>query len=301
VAAARRVGLRAAGAFPIRSQGVIVAVAVFFSRQFRPPDAELIDLITDVATRIGLFIEYRRIQEQVERQREALYQQEKLAALGTLAAGLAHEINNPIGVIGTRIELMLGEDPGPPAGLREDLEVVQRHIRRVGQIASGLLSFARRPTGERAPLDLRQVVKETLLLVEAQMRRAGIEIRTSFEGAAAPILGDANALQQVMLNLLTNAREAIGGPGTVTIDTRPAPRQPGWIQLVIGDSGPGIPRDVLPRIFDPFFTTKAQGTGLGLPLSYGIVQDHGGTIRADSQPGRGATFTLSFPLIGPPA
>jgi PAS domain S-box-containing protein len=296
-AAARRVGLYAACAFPIQSQEGVTAVAVFFGREIQQPDAEVVDLVTDITRRIGLHIEWQRMQDELRRQRQILEQQERLAALGTLAAGLAHEINNPIGIVASRIELMLTEsdNPGLPAEIREDLQVLERNVRRVGQIAKGLLSFARQAPRERTPVDLNRVVEETLFLVERQMTRAGIEIRTMLDRTLPPLLGDMGALQQVTLNLFTNAREAMADPGHVTVQTRPAAGRVGWVQLVIADTGPGIPADVLRRVFDPFFTTKAQGTGLGLSLSYGIVQDHGGTIDVETEPGRGTTFILSFP------
>jgi PAS domain S-box-containing protein len=299
-AEARRTGLHGACGVPIRNQGQIAGVAVFFCRELRWPDVELIDLLADVANRIGLYLEFRQTHDTLERQREVLQQRERLAALGTLAAGLAHEINNPIAIVSSRIELMLQDDEGPslPVEVREDLQVLQRNVRRVGQLAQGLLAFARQAPRERRPVDLNRVVEETLLLVERQMQRLGIEIRRVLDGALPSILADMSALQQVTLNLLTNAREAMAGAGTVTIETRRAPDRNGWVELVIADTGPGIPPDALPRIFDPFFTTKAQGTGLGLSLSYGIVQAHGGTIRVTSQPGRGTTFTLAFPVVG---
>jgi PAS domain S-box-containing protein len=303
-AQARRIGLRGACAFPIRSGELVAAVVVFFCRELRQPDADLMDLVTDVVSRIGLYLDYRRSQEENERQREILHQREKLTALGTLAAGLAHEINNPISIISSRLELMLmeAENPGLPSEVREDLLVLQRNVRRVGQLTQGLLSFARQGSRERTAVDLNRAVDETLLLFERQMRKLGIETHLRLDRTLPAILGDVSALQQVTLNLLSNAREAMADGGTVTIETRRARGQAGWIELVISDTGPGIPPEALPRIFDPFFTTKSGGTGLGLAISYGIVQDHGGTIHVDSAPGRGTTFTVGFPAtVGAPA
>jgi PAS domain S-box-containing protein len=249
--------------------------------------------VTDITDR-------KQAEASLERQREALHRTEKLATLGTLAAGVAHEINNPIGIIASRIELILTELEGtsaPPA-LREDLEVIQRNVRRVAQIAHGLLSFAHQSPRERGPVDLRRVVDETLALFGRQLAKAGIDVRTTLAGDLPPVLGDAGALQQVVLNLLTNAREALSGGGTVSIEIRRAAAQPGWLQLIVADDGPGIPAHVVRRIFDPFFTTKVQGTGLGLSVTYGIVQDHGGTIEVHSEPGRGATFVVTLPAHG---
>jgi signal transduction histidine kinase len=171
----------------------------------------------------------------------------------------------------------------------------------VGQIAQGLLTFARQSPGERGPVDLNRVVRETLLLAERQMSRAGTRVRTTLDPALPSFVGDSGALQQVVLNLLTNAREALNGAGEVRIETCPALGHPGSIQLIVTDDGPGMPADVLPKIFDPFFTTKARGTGLGLSVSYGIVQEHGGTIEVRSEPGQGTVFVLTFPVDSSPS
>lgn len=241
--------------------------------------------------------------KQVEAQRVALEQaarrSEKLAALGTLAAGLAHELNNPIGVITSRIELMLLEAEaaglGPTA--REDLAVLHRHAQRVARITSGLLSFARQSSGERMPVDLNHVVEETLLLAERQMTKEGITVETQLAPTLPPILGDANTLQQVLLNLVTNAWDAVERDGRISIETSVADAAAPAVRLVVADTGRGIAPDVLPRIFDPFFSTKPTGTGLGLSITDGIVREHGGTIDVESLPGRGTRFVLTFPAF----
>ncbi len=226
-------------------------------------------------------------------------QAEKLAALGTLSAGLAHELNNPVGIISSRIDLMLqeAEELGLPPQVRQDLEVLHRHSQRVARIARGLLSFARQSPGDRGLLDLNRVVEDTLLLLEKQVSKEGITVRRSLAPDLPPMQGDPNALQQVVLNLLTNARDAMRDGGEIRIETGTVASRPGWLRLVVADNGPGIPLDRLPRIFDPFYTTKAQGTGLGLSVSYGIVREHQGTIDVQSQPGKGTTFTLTFPVV----
>ena len=226
-------------------------------------------------------------------------QAEKLAALGTLSAGLAHELNNPVGIISSRIDLMLqeAEELGLPPQVRQDLEVLHRHSQRVARIARGLLSFARQSPGDRGLLDLNGVVEDTLLLLEKQVSKEGITVRRSLAPDLPPMQGDSNALQQVVLNLLTNARDAMGDGGEIRIETGTVASRPGWLRLVVADNGPGIPLHRLPRIFDPFYTTKAQGTGLGLAVSYGIVREHQGTIDVQSQPGKGTTFTLTFPVV----
>ncbi|MBI2216947.1 MAG: GAF domain-containing protein [Candidatus Rokubacteria bacterium] len=235
----------------------------------------------------------------------AARQAEKLAALGTLAAGTAHEINNPIGIILSRIEVMLGEAGGQelPAAFHDDLRVLQRHAQRVARIVQRLLAFSRSPCGEMAPVDLGRVVQDTIALVERQVASQGIAIRTELQETPR-LLGDGNALQQVVLNLLTNAREAMAGGGELRISLRSVPGERDRVRLVVSDTGCGISSADLARIFEPFYTTKANGTGLGLAVSYGIVREHRGVIDVESEVGRGTTFTLTFPALpnggGPP-
>jgi PAS domain S-box-containing protein len=251
----------------------------------RPAGAVL--LIEDITERRGL--------------EKAAQQSEKLAALGTLAAGLAHELNNPIGIISTRAELMLldAKSMGLPDDVAEDLRVIQRHSQRVARIAQGLLSFARSPSGQAGRVDLNGVIDETLLLVEKTIVKEGVSLRCTLAPDLPPIWGDANALQHVVMNLLTNARDAVKGGGQIVVETHAAIEPRGAVQLVVRDTGPGIPPEILPKIFDPFFTTKAEGTGLGLSISYGIVRDHGGTVDVRSAPGDGTTFVLTFRGVRP--
>jgi PAS domain S-box-containing protein len=239
-------------------------------------------------------ISQRQAMERVTRQGE------RLAALGRLSAGIAHEVNNPIGIISSRIEIMLldAESSPLPGKTTDDLRVLHRHAQRVARIAQGLLSFARESSGERGPVDLNHLAEETLLLIEKQVNKIGITIQRALASELPPILGDGNALQQVVLNLLTNARDALGSGGVITLETALVPGRPGGARLIVRDTGPGIPPDLLPRIFDPFFTTKPEGTGLGLSISYGIVREHKGTIDVESLPGQGTAFTLTFPIMG---
>ncbi|TMA94280.1 MAG: PAS domain S-box protein [Deltaproteobacteria bacterium] len=236
------------------------------------------------------------ITERVALERSAR-QAEKLAGLGTLAAGLAHELNNPIGIISSRAELMLLEtETRPlPEEVREDLRVIHRHAQRVARIAQGLLSFARHSSGAQGSVDLNRLVDETLLLVEKTVVKDGVTLKRALALDLPPIWGDANALQQVIMNLLTNARDAVGSGGEIAVETAATAN---GVRLIVRDTGRGIPPEILPKIFDPFFTTKAEGTGLGLSISYGIVRDHQGTVDVQSQPGEGTTFVLTFQSTG---
>ncbi len=250
----------------------------------RPAGAVL--LIEDITDRVAL--------------ERSTRQSEKLAALGTLAAGVAHELNNPIGIISSRIEIMLldAESDPLPAGVSDDLRVLHRHAHRVARIAQGLLSFARQAPVERGRVDLNTLVEEALLLMEGPMTKRGITLTRKLAPGLAPVWGDANALQQVAINLLTNARDALADGGEIVVETGAAPGQPDAARLVVRDNGPGIAADVVGRIFDPFFTTKAGGTGLGLSVSYGIVREHKGSLDVESRPGQGTTFTVTLPAEG---
>jgi len=280
------IGLDLAGR---RKDGTEFPLEISLSHVDAPDGAVAMAFITDITER-------KRIEGQLQRQREVLYQNEKLAALGTMAAGIAHEMNNPLGIITTRIEVMLmdAEQQQLPAQVLEDLTVLHRASQRVARIAAGLRSFARHTPGERVPVDLNTVVEESLQLMQKPLAADDIQVVASLHPDLPRLLGDATTLHQVLMNLLTNAREAMPGGGQVRIETAPAER-PGWIRLLVADTGPGIPADEISKIFDPFFTTKRTGTGLGLSVTYGIIQEHGGTIDVQSRPGAGTTFILSFP------
>jgi PAS domain S-box-containing protein len=241
------------------------------------------------------------ISQRVAQERQARHV-EKLAALGSLAAGIAHEINNPIGVVLSRIELMLMDTgEGTPGQYGKDLEVLHRQAKRLRQIAEGLLSFGRTRQRERQPADLTEIVEDTLLISGKQLGRDGIQVATSLPRGLPRVWGDPTALEQVIMNLLLNARDAMPGGGTLRIETSPAPDQLGAVRLVVADTGIGMTPEVLARISEPFFTTKPTGTGLGLSVSYTIIREHGGTVSVDSAPGHGTTVMVTFPGMESPA
>jgi two-component system NtrC family sensor kinase len=238
--------------------------------------------------------------QKAEEEREAVEmvarRSERLASLGTLAAGLAHELNNPIGIISSRIELMLLEDAEArrlSPDIREVLEVLRRHAMRVGRLAQGLLSFARHRIAEQSLVNLADVVRDVLLLTEPQIVKSGSTVRATLGADPAIVAGDGASLQQVVLNLVTNAWQALNGPGEIRVETRGG--NDDRVELVVEDTGRGMSTEELARIFDPFFTTRPDGTGLGLSITHGIVRDHGGTIHVESTPGQGTRFVVSFP------
>jgi signal transduction histidine kinase/CheY-like chemotaxis protein len=224
-----------------------------------------------------------------------LIQAEKLSALGQLLSGVAHELNNPLTVIAGRATLLLrGERDGRT---RPALEAIQKNADRMKRIIQSQLRLARPYPPERAWLDLNALIQETVEIRASGMRLNNLEVRLALDDGAPRIFADPHQLQQVFLNVITNAEHAMaGGPGMLTISTR---RVGETIRVSLADTGPGIAPEHLPRVFDPFFTTKevGHGTGLGLSVSYSIVEAHDGRIRAESRAGEGATFVVELPIV----
>jgi signal transduction histidine kinase len=234
-----------------------------------------------------------------EAQRQ-IVQTEKLSSLGTLVAGVAHEINNPIGIIANRVEVLRleHEEQGLDDVLKEDLEVIHRQARRVTEITTALLAYARQSSHEQVLLDLNAVVRSALLLWQPQAEQV-VRVETVLDEPLPTIMGHFTQLQQVVINLLSNALDATPPGGTIAVSTRRLGEPPSTVALEVTDTGTGISAEHLSKVFDPFFTTKppGKGTGLGLSVCFGIVQDHQGTITVDSQAGRGSTFTVILPVI----
>jgi PAS domain S-box-containing protein len=226
---------------------------------------------------------------------EQLQISEKMASIGLLAAGVAHEVNTPLTGISSFTQMLLdGADPADPRTVL--LEKIERQTFRAAKIVNGLLTLSRpgTPGGERRELDLNGVILDVLSLLEHQFEVGRIKVRRELSETPVPVAGIEHQLQQVFLNLFLNARDAMPRGGWLTITTR----VDGHDAIAqVSDTGSGIPPEQIARIYDPFFTTKAigRGTGLGLSISYGIVNEHGGAIRCDSAVGQGTRFTLAFP------
>lgn len=244
----------------------------------------------------------RTLEEKVEQRSQQLrkiqaqlMQSEKLASLGRLASGVAHEINSPLTGILTFSHLLMRKLKDNPE-LQRELELIVRETTRVSTIVRGLLDFARESKPQKRPCNINELILQTLSLVEHQSVFHDIRIVKNLDPQVAMVLLDANQIQQVFMNILLNAADAMPAGGTLTITSTMAPED-SFVQVRFADTGTGIPEKNLHRIFDPFFTTKAdkKGTGLGLAVSYGIIERHRGHIEVQSEEGKGTTFTIKLP------
>ncbi|HWA44519.1 MAG TPA: ATP-binding protein [Hypericibacter adhaerens] len=271
-----------------------------------------IDVLRTAAALIAGAIERKQTEAEMARQREALYQSEKLTALGSLLAGVAHELNNPLSVVVGQSLLL--EEAARESAFTARAQKIRHAAERCSKIVRTFLALARRREPEPRPVQINTVVRMALDLLGYQLRTSGVELTLDLAPDLPELMADADQLHQVMTNLIVNAEQALAGqPGTgpagsdrpslrrLKISTRfDKTRQS--LRLVVADNGPGIEPEIRSRIFDPFFTTKptGQGTGIGLSLCMTIVGTHRGSITASETPGGGATFTVELPLAGLP-
>ena len=246
----------------------------------------------------ALFRAFNRMIRELEEHQEQLVQSRKIAAVGTLTSGIAHELNNPINNIVLTAE-SLKEDfrdlpPEEAMGLIQDILIQSE---RASEIVKGLLDFSRAEHPEFGALSIAAVIQDTLKLVRNQLTLSGINVEQHIPANLPPIRGEKKNLQQVFLNLFINAIQAMLDGGTLRISARPSPDGQ-WMVVDVMDTGVGIDPEHLSQIFDPFYTTKqvGRGTGLGLSVTYGIIEKHGGHIEVKSRKGAGATFTVTLPL-----
>ncbi len=291
---------------------LVVVIANFLARQMLRPLSRLMGTAQRIAdgdfTPItparwyrdefsNLAVALNTMMRELAHRHDVLVQSHKLRAVGTLTAGVAHELNNPINNITLTAE-MLKEDYATLSDA-ERLDMVNDLVtqaERSQKIVRNLLDFAREGEIGTERLDLAELIRRSAGLAANQIKLSGAKIELQVPDNLPPVHGDRQSLSQVLLNLLLNALDAVGKGGTVTISAREA-RRDGFVEIVVTDDGKGIPPHVLPYIFDPFFTTKSRGrgTGLGLSVSLGIVRQHGGDIQVQSRPGRGAAFTVMLP------
>jgi signal transduction histidine kinase len=260
----------------------------------------------DRGTRVEALIrdvsERKRLEDQARDLYNQLLQAEKLAALGQTISGVAHELNNPLATILTWAERLAQRSVDEQT--RRGLETILSESERAAKIVRNLLTFARKRHTTRAMVDVNQIVRQTLALRSYEQTLANITIIEALAAGLPLAFADPHQFQQVLLNLVINAEQAmLGANGRGTLVLRSWHDVDGdAVVLEVNDDGPGVPEDVQPRIFDPFFTTKevGKGTGLGLTVAYAIIQEHGGRIRVKSEPGLGASFFVSLPVIDGP-
>jgi hypothetical protein len=250
-------------------------------------------LVSKDQEQIGRLIIFDDVTDRAELE-QRLVQADKLSSIGLLAAGVAHEVNTPLAVISTYAQ-MLAKQVADDSQKSLILDKIAKQTFRASEIVNSLLNFSRTSTTSFGAVNLNRVIQETLSLLDHQLQKAGIQLKTEFDPGAPVVHGNAGKLQQVFLNLLLNARDAMPSGGALEVRTW---REGSRARVEVADSGSGIAAEHLHRIYDPFFTTKAlrKGTGLGLSVSYGIIQEHAGSIEVSNRPSGGARFRIDLPL-----
>ncbi|HEV8326721.1 MAG TPA: PAS domain S-box protein [Nitrospiraceae bacterium] len=309
-AQARQVGFHGALGFPILVGNEIEGVIELFSRQVRQPDDELLRMVEDIGLKIGQFGERART-EGVLRETEAqLRQAQKMEAVGRLAGGMAHDFNNLLTVIRGYSELLLGR-LGPADDMRKDMEEVKKAADRASGLTRQLLAFSRRQFIAAKVLDLNALVANMDGMLRRLIGEDIVELNAELDSSAGAIKADPGQIEQVIMNLVVNAHDAMPKGGRLTIETRNVTIgeevrldavgvAPGYyVLLAVCDTGHGMDAETRSHLFEPFFTTKekGKGTGLGLSTVYGIVKQSGGSITVESVPGRGTTFRIYFPRV----
>jgi signal transduction histidine kinase/FixJ family two-component response regulator len=296
--AALEAGLKVGVAVPILIGHEVAGILEFYATEALAPHASLLDALTQIGTQLGRVVEREQTAEQLQRQQEVLVLQEKLAAMSTMLASVAHELNNPLAIILMQAGI-LREDlrEGP---LAEPVTEIMQAATRCERLVRQFLTLARQHPPEQSAVALNTLVTETVELLAYPLRVDNVTVHLHLDDQLPLLWGDPHQLQQVLINLLTNAQQALRAvpdAREVTLTTHYDPTQH-QITLAVADTGPGMPPMLQGRIFEPFFTTKPPGvgTGLGLPLCRGIIEAHGGTLEVTSAPGCGATFRLTLPV-----
>ena len=265
------------------------------------------DELGELAMSFNKMAEYlQKTYQDIKSASAQLTQSAKLAAVGELAAGVAHELNQPLMVIRGHAQEMI-EGNSVPGNIRKDLKLIEKQTGRMMRIIDHLRAFARQSTGAFEQVNLNDVIDDSFTLITQQLKNLNIEIMKELDESIPRIWGDHNRLEQIFLNLMTNAKDAMEekGEGVLSVKTQPIMDMTGdkngkvtGVLVLFSDTGVGIGDNIMDKIFDPFFTTKevGKGTGLGLSISYSILKDHGGSITAESNDGTGTTFRLEFPV-----
>jgi signal transduction histidine kinase len=239
--------------------------------------------------------ELKERESSLKKAQHALVQSEKMAALGTLSAGLAHEVKNPLSAVLGYAQLSKRK-LGQPEALLKHLDTIETETRRCNEIIGNLMQFSRQEKGEHSRISVNAVVEKSIAIVDHQLSLKNVRIESNLADNIPDVSGNANQLQQVLMNLMINAQQAIGEEGGM-VDLATFVNGDS-VLITVSDTGPGVEADVAEKIFEPFYTTKAagQGTGLGLSVTYGIIQDHRGKISVERAESGGAKFVITLPL-----
>ena len=289
-------GIRMILDVPIASGEDIVGILrIFFAEPREFPEEEMNFLILIAERGTAVILRAKLIEMLESRYDQLALQTEKLSALGRMAAGIAHEINNPLAGILLYSTNLIKKVPND-GSIREGLEIIIQETLRCKTIIQDLLEFSREKEPTKVPSNVNNIVRKALSLLENEFRLHHIQLEVDLWKQLPEVLIDPNQIEQIFVNLLLNAIQAIDERGIVTIRSYVSPDRK-KVGVEVCDNGCGISPEHMPRIFEPFFSTKVKGTGLGLAVTFGIVQRHGGQITAFSQPGKGARFTLEIPIL----
>lgn len=263
----------------VRLDGITIDVEVSATRFTDEEGPAILLMLRDISER-------KRLQEQLRRT-------ERVAELGTLASGMAHEIGTPMNVILGRAEYLMDRVKEEP--IKKGLQTIISQVERITKVMNQLLSFARRKAPERSVLDLRDVIENGMEMFQERLSRNQIAVEMALDDSCPPVLADADQMSQVLINLIMNAVHAMPDGGTLSVGLAP---EMDMVKLTVADTGHGIPSDVVKKVFEPFFTTKefGKGTGLGLTVVKGIIEEHQGSIAIESEEGKGTTFKVLLPL-----
>jgi signal transduction histidine kinase len=314
-------GLRAACAFPIVLGGEVLGVIEFFSREMRPADAGLLDMMATIDSQLGQFIERKRAEEALQQAQAKLSHLTRVTTLGELTASIAHEINQPLAAVVTNANAGLRWLAGDPPNLDETREAIRRIIRdgkRADEIIGRIRALARKAPPQPGWLDLNQTIREITAMLRGELHRHRVSLQTQLANNLPALWGDRIQLQQVLLNLLMNGIEALSGvgegPRELMVSSQKGteisggsaegtPKTPASVGtagphglVTVRDTGPGLDPKGLARLFDAFYTTKPQGLGMGLAISRSIIQAHGGRLWARANAPQGAVFTFALPI-----
>ncbi len=289
----------------IERDGRVIDYEVFFKKKDGTPIPVLLtghvryDADGNIVGYEGLNVDIshrKKMERELEKTRIQLLQAEKTASLGKLAAGVAHQLNNPLGGITLYAKIML-EEYDLSADAQEDLKRILRDAKRCRDTVKELLEFSRQTNYLMQPCDVNETISRTLFLLENQPLFQNIELKKELTPSLPPVKADVQQLNHVFVNIVLNAADAMDGRGTLTVNSHLLP-EGGHLCVEISDTGPGIAEDALPHLFEPFFTTKdeGKGTGLGLSLASNIIENHRGTLKAANRPGKGARFIIELPV-----